>query len=111
MLHNSRPYVLCSTYINPKGTKETVDPGAVGRVPQDRFALKQELTVTILREGHGRSRVFIALAFYSTVGEQDGATHWTTLCKRKRVRGITGTGEGRGCRQPKRFGFSGQRLD
>jgi hypothetical protein len=71
MHQNPRANVLRRTNINPKGAEESVDPGGFGRIPYDRFALKQELAVTILGEGHRRRSVFIAFGFYSSFGKID----------------------------------------
>ena len=50
MLQNPRPKVLGLANINPEGAEQTVDPGAFGRIAQDRFALKQKFAVPIFCE-------------------------------------------------------------
>ena len=57
MLQQARSNVLCLANINPKGAEETVNPGRLRCVQQDRFTLEQELAVTVFGErrvGFGR---------------------------------------------------------
>lgn len=54
VLQNPRPNVLRLANINPEGAEETIDAGGFRRISQDRFALKQELAVTIFCERHRR---------------------------------------------------------
>ena len=60
MLQNPRPKVLGLANINPERAEQTVDPGAFGRIAQDRFALKQEFAVTIFGECR---TIFAAVGF------------------------------------------------
>ncbi len=75
--------VLCLANVDPKSIKETVDAGALGRILQDRFALKQIPAVTSFGERHAGSSLFSVLFISSRFGNsrfglERRRSHWIT---------------------------------